>query len=74
VLAIIFVFVQYIEYTNATFSIRDGIFGRIFFFGTGFHGLHVIFGTLFLIFNLYRIIKYHFTRTRHISFECALIY
>jgi cytochrome c oxidase subunit 3 len=74
VLAFIFEAVQYIEFTGRSFSIRDGIYGRIFFFGTGFHGLHVILGHIFLAFNAYRMREGHFTRTRHIRFELALVY
>jgi cytochrome c oxidase subunit 3 len=47
-LAIIFTAFQGIEYTVSSFTISDGAFGSCFFFGTGFHGLHVIIGTLFL--------------------------
>jgi cytochrome c oxidase subunit 3 len=47
-LAIIFTAFQGIEYSVASFTISDGAFGTAFFFGTGFHGLHVIIGTIFL--------------------------
>jgi len=73
-LAFVFEGAQYKEFTESSFSMRDGIYGRIFFFGTGFHGLHVILGHLFLTFNAYRIYALHFTRVRHISFEFALLY
>jgi cytochrome c oxidase subunit 3 len=48
ILAIIFTLFQAIEYSVSSFTISDGAFGTCFFFGTGFHGLHVIIGTLFL--------------------------
>jgi len=48
VLALIFTGLQGIEYTVSSFTISDGIFGSCFYFGTGFHGLHVIIGTIFL--------------------------
>ena len=51
--AFMFEIAQYVEYSEATFSIRDGVFGSVFYFGTGFHGLHVIFGYVFLMYNLY---------------------
>src|SRR5271169_4342879 len=48
ILAIIFTALQGIEYTVSSFTITDGAFGSCFFFGTGFHGLHVMIGTAFL--------------------------
>src|ERR1041384_2441493 len=47
-LALIFTFFQGVEYSVSSFTISDGVFGTCFFFGTGFHGLHVIIGTIFL--------------------------
>jgi cytochrome c oxidase subunit 3 len=47
-LAIIFTVFQGIEYNVSSFTISDGAFGACFFFGTGFHGFHVIIGTIFL--------------------------
>jgi len=48
ILAIVFTALQGIEYTVSSFTISDSVFGSCFYFGTGFHGLHVIIGTLFL--------------------------
>jgi cytochrome c oxidase subunit 3 len=48
ILAVIFTALQGIEYTVSSFTIRDGAFGSCFYFGTGFHGLHVMIGTAFL--------------------------
>jgi cytochrome c oxidase subunit 3 len=48
ILAIIFTGLQGVEYTVSSFTITDGAFGSCFFFGTGFHGLHVMIGTAFL--------------------------
>jgi cytochrome c oxidase subunit 3 len=47
-LALVFTIFQGIEYSVSSFTISDGAFGTCFFFGTGFHGLHVIIGTIFL--------------------------
>jgi cytochrome c oxidase subunit 3 len=48
VLALIFTLFQGIEYSVSSFTISDGVFGTCFFFGTGFHGFHVIIGTIFI--------------------------
>jgi cytochrome c oxidase subunit 3 len=47
-LAIIFTLFQGIEYTVSSFTITDGTYASCFYFGTGFHGLHVMIGTAFL--------------------------
>src|SRR5690348_13524845 len=48
VLALIFTGFQGVEYSVSSFTISDGVFGSVFYFGTGFHGLHVIVGTIML--------------------------
>ncbi|ELU07154.1 hypothetical protein CAPTEDRAFT_218805 [Capitella teleta] len=57
------------EYLDAPFTIADGIYGSIFFVTTGFHGLHVIIGTIFLRVNLFRVIGHHFSVSHHLGFE-----
>jgi cytochrome c oxidase subunit 3 len=52
VLAIIFTIFQLVEYKVSSFTISDGIFGSCFYFGTGFHGFHVLIGTIFLAVGL----------------------
>ena len=47
-LAMVFTVFQAIEYNVSSFTISDGAFGSCFYFGTGFHGVHVMIGTLFL--------------------------
>jgi len=74
VLARIFEIAQYVEYSTATFSIRDGIYGSIFYFGTGFHGIHVVGGHIFLIVNLIRLINCHFSRYHHLGLEFRIMY
>ena len=73
-LALIFTGFQAYEYYEAPFSISDGIYGSTFFMLTGFHGLHVIIGTIFLSVCLYRLINYHFTKQHHFGFEAAAWY
>ena len=41
-----FVYGQYIEWSELTFSLSSGVFGGMFYLLTGFHGLHVITGIL----------------------------
>ncbi len=73
-LAIIFTVFQGIEYNVSSFTISDGAFGTCFFFGTGFHGFHVIVGTIFLSVALWRIFAYHLTDNHHVGFEGGILY
>jgi heme/copper-type cytochrome/quinol oxidase subunit 3 len=73
-LGVIFTLLQIFEYTQTTFSINDSAYGSIFFVATGFHGLHVLVGTIFLAVCYIRLRKGHFTPTRHLGFECAAWY
>ena len=73
-LAIFFTFIQAFEYIEATFSISDSIYGTTFFLLTGFHGLHVIIGTIFIIISTIRLINHHFTKQHHFGFEAAAWY
>jgi len=41
---------QYLEYAEAAFAIADGVYGSTFFIATGFHGIHVSLGALFLLY------------------------
>lgn len=74
ILSIYFLILQILEYNQATFTFSDSIFGSSFYIATGFHGLHVIIGTIFLIINLIRILKLHFSFIHHIRFELAAWY
>lgn len=65
---------QAFEYIEAPFSIADSVYGTTFFVSTGFHGTHVLIGTLFLIVRLSRV-KNRKTRRYHLTnFECAAWY
>ena len=70
----VFSFIQLFEYNTALFSINDGVYGSIFYMTTGFHGLHVLVGTIFLIVCLLRHLAYHFTKKHHVGFVCAIWY
>nr|QHF17718.1 cytochrome c oxidase subunit III [Vespa basalis] len=73
-LSLLFSTCQYLEYKSAPFTMADSIFGSIFFFVTGFHGIHVIIGTTFLIVCLLRMISNHFSNNHHFGYEAAIWY
>nr|WAK85032.1 cytochrome c oxidase subunit 3 [Amicula sp. isolate GU52X-4 cfCalB7] len=74
ILAILFTAFQYFEYINAPFNISDGVYGSCFYMTTGFHGFHVIIGTIALFVSFVRTILNHFTDKRHFGFESAIWY
>lgn len=73
-LGIYFTILQAYEYIEASFTIRDAVYGASFFLATGFHGIHVLIGTNFLIICLIRHLKNHFSKTHHFGFEAAAWY
>ncbi len=73
-LALLFTAIQLYEYINAPFSISDGIFGSCFFMLTGFHGIHVLVGTIFILVQTIRVIKNHFEIGSHLGFEASIWY
>lgn len=73
-LGIYFTLLQASEYYEAPFTISDGVYGSTFFVATGFHGLHVIIGSTFLIVCFFRQLKFHFTSSHHFGFEAAAWY
>jgi cytochrome c oxidase subunit 3 len=74
ILAIIFTYLQKIEYFNAPFYIYSSVYGSIFYMLTGFHGFHVLVGSTFLIICLIRLYFNHFTKEHHFGFEAAAWY
>jgi len=66
-----FILLQGYEYFFSTFAINDGVYGSIFYMLTGFHGFHVIVGTIFLIVCTCRLRASHFTSNNHFAFEAA---
>lgn len=74
VLGAYFLYMQYLEYREAQFAISDGAYGRTFFMATGFHGIHVIVGTLFLTYSLFNLLSGKLLFNHHFSFEAAAWY
>jgi len=74
ILGIYFTILQIIEYFQAEFSISDSSYGSTFFISTGFHGLHVLIGSSFLITSFYRLIKLNNSPRHIIGFELATWY
>merc|ERR1712105_553879 len=73
-LGIYFTMLQGLEYYEARFTFADSVYGSTFFIATGFHGLHVIVGTLFLMVTLLRHLKFEFSSSHHFGFEAAAWY
>ncbi len=73
-LGAIFTLLQAYEYSHAAFGFSGHIYGATFFMATGFHGAHVIIGTIFLAVCLYRAYINHFTPQQHLGFEFAAWY
>ncbi|KYN33770.1 Cytochrome c oxidase subunit 3, partial [Trachymyrmex septentrionalis] len=70
-LGIYFSCLHLFEYINVLFTIADSIYGSTFFIATGFHGIHVIIGTMFLLICLIRLYKIHFSSYHHFGLEAA---
>lgn len=69
-----FTFLQANEYFEASFRIADRVYGSTFFVSTGFHGLHVLIGSSFLLVCLWRTIIHQFSSSHHFGFEAAAWY
>nr|YP_010882185.1 cytochrome c oxidase subunit III [Pulchriphyllium bioculatum]WID87099.1 cytochrome c oxidase subunit III [Pulchriphyllium bioculatum] len=73
-LGVYFSALQSYEYTNATFTMSDSSYGSSFFMMTGFHGVHVIIGSTFLLICMKRQMNNHFSKMHHLGFEAAAWY
>jgi cytochrome c oxidase subunit 3 len=77
-LGITFISLQASEYMHAyaelNLKISTGIYGSTFFILTGFHGLHVTIGAIFLTVIWFRVLRGHFTLSNHFAFEAAAWY
>lgn len=74
VLGVLFSALQAYEYSHAAFGFSGNIYGATFYMATGFHGFHVIIGTIFLAVCLFRAYAGHFTPKHHFGFEAAAWY
>ncbi|QGZ36271.1 cytochrome c oxidase subunit 3 [Stappia indica] len=73
-LGVLFSIVQAYEYSHAAFGFSGSIYGATFYMATGFHGFHVIVGTIFLLVCLIRASMGQFTPQKHFGFEAAAWY
>ena len=74
VLGVLFTGFQAYEYSHAAFGFGGNVYGANFFMATGFHGFHVIVGTIFLFVCYLRLRAGHFTPEKHVGFEAAAWY
>ena len=74
ILGAIFTMFQAYEYMAASFKITSGIYGSTFYMATGFHGFHVLVGTIFLFVCWFRARANHYTPDHHFGFEAAAWY
>lgn len=73
-LGVAFLCFQAYEYSHAAFGFKDSVYSSAFYMATGFHGFHVLVGTIFLIVCWRRAIVGHFTSKSHFGFEAAAWY
>ena len=73
-LGLLFSMFQVIEYGEAGFSYSGSLYGSAFFMATGFHGAHVVIGTIFLLVCLLRLMAGNMTSDKHLGFEFAAWY
>lgn len=74
-LGIAFTCMQIVEYSHSPFGFKDGIYASNFYMATGFHGAHVLIGTIFLAICYFRARKGHFNKGNgHLGFEFAAWY
>ncbi len=73
-LGMLFTACQAYEYSHAAFKFSGNIYGSVFFMATGFHGMHVLIGTIFLIVIFFQSLAGQFTPKREFGFEAAAWY
>src|SRR5690606_4284928 len=73
-LGVLFTCIQAYEYMHAPFDFGGNTYSSAFYMATGFHGFHVLVGTLMLIACLRRAFLGPFTPRQHCGFEAAAWY
>ncbi|MEL7232164.1 MAG: cytochrome c oxidase subunit 3, partial [Pseudomonadota bacterium] len=84
-LGVLFTAVQAVEYIHlfdyravdglkGTFWLSTNVYGSAFFMATGFHGLHVLIGTIFLFVIWGRLMKGGMSSEKHFGLEAAAWY
>ncbi len=73
-LGVLFTAFQAYEYFHASFGLQDGVYASTFYLATGFHGFHVLVGTIFLTVCLVRATQGAFKPNQHFGFEAAAWY
>ncbi|MBO6688336.1 MAG: cytochrome c oxidase subunit 3 [Henriciella sp.] len=74
ILGVAFTCLQVYEYSEAQFTFDGTLYGSAFFMATGFHGAHVVIGTIFLTVCLLRLYANNMTAKKHLGFEFAAWY
>ena len=74
ILGVGFTALQVLEYSHAQFTFDGTLYGSAFFMATGFHGAHVVIGTIFLTVCLFRMYAGNMTKDKHLGFEFAAWY
>uniref|UniRef100_UPI00315D3142 cytochrome c oxidase subunit 3 n=1 Tax=Choucentrus sinensis TaxID=3038122 RepID=UPI00315D3142 len=69
-----FSILQLYEYNESHFCISDSIYGSLFFMSTGFHGIHVLIGSTFIMISTLRMKSLHYSNYHHVGIECAAWY
>ena len=74
-LGLLFSTFQAYEYHHAAFGLSDGVYAANFYLATGFHGVHVLIGTIFLAVCYFRAARGDFAQpSGHLGFEFASWY
>ena len=74
ILGVLFTCLQAYEYSVAQFTFDGTLYGSAFFMATGFHGAHVVIGTIFLAVCLFRLYANNMSAKKHLGFEFAAWY